>query len=329
MRKILSFTLILMSLLWPPSSVQALPRQPADDRIIIGESFTLKSGETLDGDLVVIGGEATIEPGAQVQGDVVLIGSTLKLDGEVNGEAVIIGGSTTLGESASLAGDLVMIGASLQRAQAARIGGTIISSLPLPSLQLPGRFAPTAPHAPRFKFESPWWAWGGLLFRALVLAALAMLLSLFLQPQLDRTAQAITAQPFIAGSIGLLTLILAPLAVVILVVTILLIPVALAVVMLLVLAWLFGLIALGGEVGGRFAGALHQTWAPTLSAGLGTFLLVLVLGALNHVPCVGWMAGVLAGLIGLGAAVMTLFGTRALRLPLPQTDGTPPPGAAS
>jgi len=329
MRKPLSFTLILMALLLPPSSVHALPRQPADDRIVIGESFTLKSGETLDGDLVVIGGEATIEPGARVQGDVVLIGSILKLEGEVKGDAVIIGGSAVLSEQASLAGNLVMLGASLQRAQAARIGGTIISSLPLPSLQLPGQLAPTAPPPPGFKFENPWWAWGSLLFQALVLAALAMLLSLFLQPQLERTAQAITAQPFMAGSIGLLTLILAPLAVVILVVTIILIPVALTVVLLLVLAWLFGLIALGGEMGERLAGALHQTWAPALSAGLGTFLLILVLGALNHVPCVGWMAGVLTGLIGLGAVVMTLFGTRALRLPVLQAGGTPPLGTAS
>jgi len=37
-----------------------------------------------------------------------------------------------------------------------------------------------------------------------------------------------------------------------------------------------------------------------------------VLGASNQVPCVGWLASVLIGLMGLGAAIMTLFGTRSL-----------------
>jgi hypothetical protein len=58
-----------------------------------------------------------------------------------------------------------------------------------------------------------------------------------------------------------------------------------------------------------------------LSAGFGTFLLGIVVGAVNLVPCVGWMAGVLVGLIGIGAVVMTMFGTRPLLRP--ETNATP------
>jgi hypothetical protein len=92
----------------------------------------------------------------------------------------------------------------------------------------------------------------GVFFQAIGLAALAMLLTVFLHPQLDRVAQTVTKQPFVAGSVGLLTALLAPITVVILVVTLILIPVALAAVVLLVLAWLFGVVAFGIEVGDRF-----------------------------------------------------------------------------
>ena len=139
-----------------------------------------------------------------------------------------------------------------------------------------------------------------------------MLLTLFLHPQLDRVAQAVTKQPFIAGSIGLLTAFLAPLTLVILVVTLILIPVALAAVVLLVLAWLFGIVAFGMEVGDRLTKALHQSWEPVLSTGLGTFLLGIVIGSVNLIPCVGWLAPLIVGLMGLGAAVITMFGTRPL-----------------
>ena len=70
----------------------------------------------------------------------------------------------------------------------------------------------------------------GVLGTAIVFAMLAMLLAIFLQPQLDRVAQAIVAEPIIAGGIGLLTTLVSPIALVILVVilvlTLILIPVA-------------------------------------------------------------------------------------------------------
>ena len=53
-----------------------LPAQPAaakgtsfDGQVIFGQSYTLKSGDTLSGDLVVFGGAALIEEGATAQGN--------------------------------------------------------------------------------------------------------------------------------------------------------------------------------------------------------------------------------------------------------------------
>ena len=138
-----------------------------------------------------------------------------------------------------------------------------------------------------------------------------MLLTAFLHPQIDRVAQAAIRQPFAAGSLGLLTVFLAPLAIVLLAITLILIPLALAAAILVALAWIFGVVALGQLVGDRLLQAMHRTWEPVLSAGFGALVLGIVLGASNQIPCVGWLTGVLIGLVGLGAATMTLFGTRA------------------
>ena len=134
------------------------------------------------------------------------------------------------------------------------------------------------------------------------------------------SAQAVVAQPFMVGSIGLLTVFVAPVAVVILAITLILIPVALAAVILLVLAWLFGVVALGMVVGDRMTQASHRDMEPVFSAGLGTLVLAIVVSTAQHVPCVGWIAPALVGLVGLGAAVITMFGTR----PMHQNRLQPP-----
>jgi hypothetical protein len=326
MKKLIYALALLMLLLLPARSAHALNR-PLDGRVVIGQDFTLKSGDTLSGDLVVIGGEATIEAGATVNGDIVVIGGSLKLDGLATGDAVVIGGLAALGEKASLAGDMVTVGGSLQRAEGAQIGGNVVTNLPPPSIQIPNLYSdstPPVPPTPQFDFVGPIWNVAvNTLILPVLLGALAMFMMLFVHPQLDRVAQAAVAQPFMVGGVGLLTaFFVAPVALLVFAVTVILIPVALTIPILLVLAWLFGVIALGVEVGDRFTKAIHQTWAPVLSAGAGTFLLAMVVGAVNLVPCVGWMAGVLVGLIGIGAVVMTMFGTRPLLRP--ETSATPP-----
>lgn len=337
MKRILG-ALVLLLLLMPTQSVGA-GDGTMPDQLIIGRSFTLESGETVDGNLVVIGGQASIEDGARVNGDVIIIGGSLQLDGETSGSAVVLGGAASLGEHAAVAVDMITIGGSLQRDAGARIGGDVITNLPLPTATLPNATTvplPPIPPEPRVHFDlGPLGRLASVFFQALALAALAMLLTAFLHPQLDRVAQAAMAQPFAAGSIGLLTIPLASITVVMLAITLILIPVALAGVFLLILAWLFGVVALGLVVGDRLTLAMHKTWEPVVSAGLGTFVLALVVGTVNLVPCAGWLASVLVGLLGLGAAVITVFGTRpAYRsvLPVPspgvQDTGAPTPPPA-
>ncbi|HET6846798.1 MAG TPA: hypothetical protein VFH29_08175, partial [Anaerolineales bacterium] len=258
--------------------------------------------------------ETAIEAGASVAGDVVVIGGSLRMDGRIANSAIVIGGNASLGESSAIGTDLIALGGAFRRESGAIIGGDIITNLPITSRVLPRASISPAhgfPATTAIKFDfGPLGVLASVLFPAIGFGAIAMLLTAFLHPQLDRVAQAAGRQPFAAGSLGLLTVILAPLAIAILAITLILIPLALAAAILLALAWLFGVVALGHLVGDRLLQAMHRTWEPVLSAGFGALMLGLVMGASNQIPCVGWMTAVLVGLVGLGAASMTLFGTR-------------------
>jgi hypothetical protein len=252
---------------------------------------------------------------------VVVIGGNVTLDGIVEGSMVIIGGAARLGETSVVESDLVTVGGSLTRDPGSEVGGDVVTNIPAPDIRIPDMPAvprvpdapspPTPPSSPGFDFNfDPIGDFIGMMFTAVSVSLLAMLASLFLQPQIERVSQAIVGQPVIAGSFGLLTVVLAPIVFIILTVTIILIPVVALAAMALALAWLFGLIAIGTEVGERFTRAINQTWAPPLTAGMGTFLMMIVVGGIGLVPCIGWLGTFLVALLGIGGVVLTIFGTQ-------------------
>ena len=79
----------------------------------------------------------------------------------------------------------------------------------------------------------------------------------------------------------------------------------------------------GSEVGERFAKAVNQVWSPVMTIGFGTFLLMLVGGAIGLIPCLGGMTLFLLGLLGIGGSVITWFGVRPALVPA-VTVYTPP-----
>lgn len=331
--KLLCLTLLLVLGLLPAGPVQA--KGFSDGKVVFGDDFTLEKGETLDGDLAVIGGDVSIEEGAIVEGslaviggdavvsadavingDVALIGGRMQIEGSVVGDVAIIGGQISLGELAVIDGDVATIGGQLEQSPGATITGDVVDN-PSPSIDIP--LQPNAPDMPNMpNWSEPWiyveanpvWDFANVFFQALGVGLIATLAALFLQPQLERVGQVIASQPIIAGSFGFLAVVVGPLALLTLAITIVLIPVSFIGVVALVLAWLFGIIAIGQEVGERFTRAFSQTWAPPLTTGFGSFLLMLVGGYIGLIPCVGWLAPFLIGLLGLGGTALTLFGTR-------------------
>lgn len=292
-----------------------------DGQVIFGSNYTLESGESLSGDLVVFGGSVTIEADARVNGNIVLFGGSLTIAGEVSGDLVLVGGSGMLKSTAVVNGDLNTVGGSFQTESGARIEGTINNFASPPSFQydLPTQITPPVmPNIPDDLSQTirssinfnPFTEFAWLLVKSLGWAALAGLAMLFFEKQTRRVSRAVLHQPVIGGSIGLLTLMVAVILTVILSITILLIPVALVGVLVLAFAIAFGWVAIGLEVGLRLAESLRQDWPLPLSAALGTFILNFVANGIGFIPCVGWLVPFLIGLLGLGAVLLSRFGTQ-------------------
>jgi cytoskeletal protein CcmA (bactofilin family) len=319
MNKIIkSFTLLVLLILLLAPASPAYAQGGGPGKIIFGDNFTLKSGEELNGDLVIFGGNVTVEKDADLNGNLVVFGGTVSSNGNLNGDVVIFGGQIALDENAVVTGDVVTIGGQLEQAEGAEIKGEVVHNIS-PDIQIPnGQFPPDV-NPPKININyNPFWTVAGIFYRAVIVAALAMLLVVFLKPQMENVSHAIVSQPVMSGGVGLLTVFGGPISIVVvalvMVITLILIPVAALVVFVgalaIALAWLFGIIALGNEVGERFTQSINQSWAPAFTAGFGTFLLMLIGGAIGQIPCFGWLFVALIGLVGIGAAVMTRFGTR-------------------
>ena len=169
----------------------------------------------------------------------------------------------------------------------------------------------------------------GVLLNSLVLAALALLVVLFLPGQTARVADAIQRAPAPSGGMGLLTAIAAPVLLVMLAITICLSPFSLLGGLALAAGLLFGWVALGQLAGNRLAAALNwHSASPAGAAALGTFVLTLTAGALSiAIPCVGGLIPLLVSAVGLGGVVLTRFGWRPYLPGLPPVAAPPPPPA--
>ncbi len=313
---------VVVSLALPSST--ALAKGLAEGKVVFGGSYRLESGQSLDGDLVIFGAVATLEQDSVVKGSVLLFGANLEASGDVNGDVVGVGGLVTLNETATIDGDVLTLGAHLDKSNGARIMGDVtdISQAPY-TFAFPGEVK--IPQSNFNLFPEVNYVW--YVLKLFLWAALAILVVLFVPNASGRVGQAFIHQPLVAAGLGLLTVVLAiPLAIV-LIVTIILSPLGLFILLLLGLCWAFGLIAIGLEIGKRFAILVKREWADPVSAALGTFFLMLVINGTNEmIPCVGWMLPAAIGMIGLGAVLMTRFGTQVYPLyPEPYTYPPKPP----
>lgn len=301
-----------------PAPVYAQGPNNGDGQVVFGGTYKLENGQTLDGDLVVFGGVATVENGATIVGDVVSIGGTMNLDGSIEGDVVAIGGVITLRKQAVIEGNLININAVLQREEGSVVRGQITTEFPqnfnfnfnaLPFALPSNPKSPLAPGSLLRLALDPIGNILGMLLRVLAMAALAVLVGLFAQKPTERVARAIVDQPIMVGGLGLLTLVVAPALLLVLAITILLAPLALLGVILLIIAVVFGWIAMGQEMGRRIAIAFKAEWVVPVSAGMGTLALTLVVSLISYLPCIGWIAPFLVIILSLGGVLISRFGT--------------------
>lgn len=283
--------------------------------LVVGDNYRLESGETLNNDLTVIGGNAVLEEDSTVNGDVAVMGGNVNIAGTVEGDISVMGGNVSLEDTAVVEGEVSTVGGSVQRAPGARVD-RIRDRDDLDDI--------TIMRSPGFRvgfdpISGPLWG----IFQALAAAALAILVNLFAARQMDLTGRTAVSQPIMTGGLGLLTLIVAPAILLILIITIILIPVSLLGLMVLAIATLFGWLSMGLIVGRQIAVWLKQNWTEPVNAAVGTLALALV----GLFPCLGFMANLLIAMMGLGAVLLTRFGTRpypGYPAPAPRPYSPPP-----
>lgn len=284
-------------------------------RTCFGDSATIAAGESVDS-FLAFGCNVHIEQGATVRGDVANFGGNLTLAGQVNGNIAMLGGNVSLQPSAVVHGNVAAIGGNVQRAEGATInggvtnnGGNFAPPVPPDAPDAPVVIGSRSPFGRVFDFGAN--VLGGIV-TALAFAAIGALIVLFAPEPTKRIGDAVQAKPLNAVGVGCLTTLLVPILGLLLVVTLIGIPVAFILSFAAFAAWLLGMVAIGYLTGEKILQAFKaRDVLPVVAVILGVIVLTLI----SQISFIGWFVSFVIGLFGIGAVVLTRFGTRVYPTP--------------
>lgn len=308
------------------SGVVSIAGKATEDVAVFGGPLTI-DGDVL-GDVASFGGPITVN--GSVKGDVASFGGPVTINGDVKGEVASTGGDVTLGAKASIGGDLALLGGKLDKAEGAKIAGSVTSF----DLKLAAKMAPLAKKwqrwAPEVKEELGVAGRvalfvGFLIFTACIGLLVGLVAAVLPQP-VDAVAQSVKADFWGSAGVGVLMMLGFVPSIVALAASILGIPLIPLFLIASAAAAIMALAASSRLAGERLFESLQkpQPGNAAVAAVVGYALLVslLVLGRLLHLTGgIGGPAGVvlvLAGLmvlagsmiVGLGAVWRTRMGSR-------------------
>jgi hypothetical protein len=306
------FVILASLLAFLPGKVYAQAQIGGDSPVVFGQNYTLSEGQTIK-DLIVFGGNAVISAGANVTGDILIFGGNLSISGTVQGGVTSFGGNVTVTDNGIIRGVLNTVGGNRFISPKAMVGGesSDVSQLPfrIPSLVF----------SPGTNFNlGPGFGFLWVVFFSLLLAAIAVVIVLFLPTPTSYVAKTITGEPIVSGGVGLLTLVITPAIFLVLAITIVLIPLAVLFVLVFGVTLVFGWIALGLALGERMAGMFNMQWSLPVSAGIGTLVISLITNGILAVTggwfwtlcCLGIPIILLLNMVSLGGVVSSRYGTQ-------------------
>jgi hypothetical protein len=293
----------------------ALTTRIAADEFLVGKSFTLAEGETYSGNVIAVDSTLRLQAGSTFRGNIVLFGGSMESAGDIIGQVASLDASLYFAPTSIVHGDVASIGSVPRVDFGAKISGSIKSmevfSLPftLPAGESPGgsQTAIGGGDANRGTYNL-WYEATALLFKVLLLSAVAVLVVLFLPLPAERVSRTIIEQPAVSFLIGMLGMMAAVALLLLLAFTVCLSPLSLLGALVLVAAVLLGWVGLGWETGKRLAGLFRTNLHPAVQAGIGTMILTLIASGLGYIPCAGSLLNVFILSFGLGAVVLTRFG---------------------
>ncbi len=331
--RLLALLLLAVLLLMTANPVLAADGGPGG-QVIFGEDFTLESGRTLLGDLVVFDGDVEVQEDSQISGDLVVWAGDADIDGTVMGSLSVLGGDLQLRENAVILGDLIVSGGSIEQEEGSVVQGQWITDAdqlwwegPVVVPPFVGRWPYAVHNEAGHIVVSILWAALRLVLTVFLMACLAGLVAVLWPQPAARVGRTVLRAPWSAFGLGLLTVV---------VVGALLISICLTVIGALAgiavgVAAVFGWLCLGILIGQRLltSESIHPFWPAFVGGGLLTLLSAL----LELIPCVGWIGGFLVACVGLGAVILTRFGSQEYPYgypvppPLPLRTRPAPPAA--
>jgi hypothetical protein len=310
------WTVVLLTLFLFLSLAAPVWADDGEDQVVLfGDSVVLSPGEEMDGSLIVVGGRVEMREGSRVRGDVVAVGGDSTIDGRIDGSLVVVGGTLELQSHATVLEDLVTFGASVSQAEGASVLGQRIEGLrwTVPPIRIEPRVSQPWVSTERWRSPSLLFAdlFGSLVrwvARTFTLMALGVVVMLVLPKQTALVGQTVSTVPLPSAGVGLLTFVVLLFVVPMLVIICIGIPLVVLLGAAFVAAMLLGRVAIGAVIGERLLNALKVKQSqPLLEVVVGIGLVEL----LAAVPCLGWLLGLVLWLAGLGAVVLTRFGTMA------------------
>ncbi len=251
--------------------------------------------EIRNGDVVVFGGIGEVE--GRVNGSVVVFGGSAKVSGLVNGDVVVFGGSANIESTAKVNGDVVVIGGVLNREDGSMVEGDVVvlgggnlspgDELITPDLGMITR--------------------GFHLTAIMTWLVLGFIITLLFTRPVENTVKYAIDRPIQSLLSGFLFHVASLLICVILTVILIGIPLA----FLGAIIWL--LISVFGTVVG-FVLMGRLVW-DKFRKGYANILLILmtgilIMGIIRFVPfLIGWTIWQLWGMAGIGATVLSRFGS--------------------
>ncbi len=276
------------------------------NKILINETFILKSGDILNGQIIAYDSRIDIEENSDVNGQVVMLGGNIHMLGHINGNLICVSCTGDIGTTAEVNGNIVQVSSDLEISSDADISGFTdlgnISNINFSNLTGGFLSSPNQEVSLVSRILTS-------IFSVLAISALGVLATILFPKAIDRTAAASLHNPGISIGVGCLSLLVWFVGVIILTLTIILIPVSLLSIPLLLIAVILGWISLGHEIGRRINTASEQKWPEPVVTGIGLLILGSITAALNYIPCIGGLLVFVLSLIALGSVVLSRMGT--------------------
>jgi hypothetical protein len=276
----------------------------AEDRVVITGGTVVPAGQ-IAGDVIVIDGPVQIV--GRATGDVVAVAGPVRITGSVDGDVAAVSDRAYLAPSARVGGDLLYGDERPVVARGARVDGSIKDEDWVDTLSGPG-----------WGFAAPLAWWLAVTVSTLLVGVLLLLLA----PRMLVAAERAARRRFwpIVGW-GVLVAIALPIVAVLALVTLVGIPFGVALLLALVPVMLVAYMTSAWIVGRRLVKEPKSPWLALL-AGWG------VLRLLALIPAVGFLVGLAATVIGLGALVVALWQGRRPQAPAPAQEATGRPAPA-